>query len=102
MFGKHRPSFGAFTTPLYSTPPFVVLSWVIEAATGKDFDTVVRENVFDVADMASTSTGKKPDDGTGFIPADSPWWDGDLGYLNPYVPYFCLSFFFFLEDLVVN
>ena len=83
VFGKHRPSFGAFTTPLYSSVTYSLVSWVVEAATGQSFESFVQENIFDVADMPSTSSGEKPGDGTGFIPVDDIWWDGDLGLLNP-------------------
>lgn len=83
MFGKHRPTFGAFDSPVYVSTSYGILAMVIEAATGQSFDSFVQENIFDVADMPGSSTGETPDDGTGFIPADDPWWDGDLGFLNP-------------------
>lgn len=83
IFGKHRPAFGAFTTPLYSNSAFSVLSWVVEAATGQSFESFVQENIFKVANMTSTSAGKTPEDGTGFIPVDDSIWDLDWGYMNP-------------------
>lgn len=55
---------------------------VIEAATGQSFDSFVQENIFDAANMVSSSTGETPEDGTGFIPTDDVWWDGELGFLN--------------------
>lgn len=56
---------------------------VIESATGQSFDSFVQDNIFDVANMAGSSSGETPEDGTGFIPENDPWWDGDLGFLNP-------------------
>ncbi|SPO05485.1 uncharacterized protein DNG_08172 [Cephalotrichum gorgonifer] len=83
IFGKHRPAFAPFTTPMYTNPAYSVLSWVLEAATGKTFESLVQENIFDVAGMPRSTSGKRPEDGTGFIPTSSVWWDGDLGFLAP-------------------
>lgn len=82
-FGKHRPAFGPFTTPLYSNPSFSVMAWVVEAATGQSFESFVEEHIFEVANMTSTTTGRVPDDGTGFIPVGDTIWDTDQGFLGP-------------------
>lgn len=42
----------------YSSPGFTLLSYAIEGATGKDFLTCIREQVFDPLNMKSTSADK--------------------------------------------
>lgn len=83
VFGKRRPSFAPFTTPLYSSVAYSLLSWVVESASGQPFESFVKENIFDVVGMGSSSSGAVPEDGTGFVPAEDIWWDGDLDMLNP-------------------
>lgn len=85
-YGKHRPAWAPFTTPMYSNVAFSFLSFVIEQVTNKTFDEHVQESIFTPLGMDSTTSGAKPeDDASGFIPAEDPWWFLNLGVFNPYV-----------------
>ncbi|PKS13384.1 hypothetical protein jhhlp_000155 [Lomentospora prolificans] len=95
-YGKHRPAWAPFTTPMYSNVAFSFLSFVIEQVTNKTFDEHVQESIFTPLGMDSTTSGAKPeDDASGFIPAEDPWWFLNLGVFNP-----AGGFFSNTEDLV--
>lgn len=64
---KLPPSFPPFTTPTYSDLGFVLLSYVAERITGKDFKTLVTEAVLAPLNLKHTFVSA-PDDSLGIIP----------------------------------
>ncbi|KAK4222503.1 beta-lactamase-like protein 2 [Podospora fimiseda] len=65
--GKLPPSYGPFTTPTYSNLGFVLLSYIAERITGKEFKTLVQESVLDPLGLKHTFLST-PDDSVGIIP----------------------------------
>ncbi|KXX77020.1 Beta-lactamase-like protein 2 [Madurella mycetomatis] len=64
---KLPPSFPPFTTPTYSDIGFVLLSYVAERITGKDFNTLVTDVVLKPLNLNRTFV-TTPDDSVGIIP----------------------------------
>ena len=78
---RRPPVFNPQTSPIYSNIGFAILGMVVEAATGQKFDDYVKENIWDVAGMESTSFNG-PIDGfaeKGWIPDGDPTVNGTLG-----------------------
>ncbi|KAK4150843.1 beta-lactamase-like protein 2 [Chaetomidium leptoderma] len=65
--GKLPPSFPPFTTPVYSDIGFVLLSYVAERITGKDFNSLVTDAVLTPLNLSRTFV-ETPDDSFGIIP----------------------------------
>jgi CubicO group peptidase (beta-lactamase class C family) len=65
--GKLPPSYAPFTTPTYSNLGFVLLSYIAEKITGKEFKTLVKEAVLDPLGLEHTFVST-PDDSVGIIP----------------------------------
>lgn len=70
-----------YTSPVYSNVAFAVLSMVIEAATHQKFDQVVKESIYDIAGMKSTSFNGpvKSFSTSGFVPKGESTWNATLG-----------------------
>ncbi|KAK4236185.1 hypothetical protein C8A03DRAFT_17146 [Achaetomium macrosporum] len=64
------PSFPPFMTPTYSDIGFVLLSYVAERITGKDFNTLVKETVLKPLNLNHTFV-EVPEDSLGIIPGTS-------------------------------
>ncbi|KAK3308404.1 beta-lactamase/transpeptidase-like protein [Chaetomium strumarium] len=67
---KLPPSFPPFVTATYSDIGFVLLSYVAERITGKDFKTLVRETVLEPLSLKHTFV-EVPEDSLGIIPGTS-------------------------------
>ncbi|KAK3994822.1 beta-lactamase-like protein 2 [Cladorrhinum sp. PSN332] len=65
--GKLPPSYAPFTTPTYSNLGFVLLSYIAERITGKEFKTLVQESVLNPLGLKHTFVST-PDDSVGIIP----------------------------------
>ena len=69
------------TTPSYSNTAYAILGMVVEAVTGKDFGDAVKETIFDVVGMESTSFSGPVESFSekGFVPPGEPTWNATLG-----------------------
>lgn len=78
---RRPPVFLPQSSPIYSNIGFAILGMVVESATGQKFDEYVKENIWDVAGMKSTSFNGPVDSFTeqGFVPNGDPTWNGTLG-----------------------
>ncbi|KAK4225363.1 beta-lactamase-like protein-like protein 2 [Podospora fimiseda] len=80
QFPRRHPQFAPFTKPLYSSVGISLLALVVEAATNKTLDELMRDKILKPAGMESTSlvTGP-PDNSMGFIPDGEKFWNVSLG-----------------------
>lgn len=78
--GKLPPSYPPFETPVYSDIGFVLLSYVAERTTGKDFKTLLTDTVLKPLNLNYTFI-ETPDDSLGVIPGTShaTSWAASLG-----------------------
>ncbi len=81
------PVYLPYTSPVYSNIGFAVLGMVIEAATGKKFDDVVKSDIFDIAGMNSTSFNGPVESfpEAGFVPFGESTWNVTLGVFEALV-----------------
>ncbi|KAL3961039.1 hypothetical protein ACCO45_006156 [Purpureocillium lilacinum] len=72
-------------TPVYSNTAFALLGLVIEAATGRAFKDVVREQIFEPAGMNSSSFDGPVGsfDKMGFVAPGEMTWNATLGVYEP-------------------
>ncbi|KAK4086550.1 hypothetical protein Purlil1_9166 [Purpureocillium lilacinum] len=72
-------------TPVYSNTAFALLGLVIEAATGRAFKDVVREQIFEPAGMNSSSFDGPVGsfDKMGFVAPGETTWNATLGVYEP-------------------
>ncbi|KAK0636132.1 beta-lactamase/transpeptidase-like protein [Bombardia bombarda] len=66
---KLPPSFPSHTTPTYSDLGFVILSYIAETITGKDFKSLVKDTVIAPLKLKNTFV-TAPDDSLGIIPGN--------------------------------
>lgn len=78
---KRPPVYRPDSRPVYSNTGYALLGAVIEAATGKTFQDVVRSGVFDVMGMNSSSFNGpvKTFEDKGFVPVGEGTWNATLG-----------------------
>ncbi|KAI9150104.1 Beta-lactamase-like protein [Paramyrothecium foliicola] len=79
------PVFNTYTSPSYSNIAFALLSMVVESATGGKFEDLVKEGIYDVAGMKSSSFNGPVSsfDKKGFVPQGEVTWNGTLGVFEP-------------------
>ncbi len=83
---KLPPSFAPFTTPVYSDLGFVLLSFIAERITGKDFKTLVTDSILTPLNLTHTFI-TAPNDSVGIIPGTkrATLWGFELGEESAYV-----------------
>ena len=81
---KQRPFYPSYYTPMYNNLGFVLLSYVVEAITGKPFMPQIEEAIIKPLNLSYTFI-KKPDDSVGAIPGDpiGSLWGVDFGNESP-------------------
>jgi CubicO group peptidase (beta-lactamase class C family) len=86
-FTKRHPVFATSTTPTYSNVAFQILSYALEAITGKTFPAMLKTNIIKALDLNDTTFTRPLNDSNCIIPGDTSttMWDFDLGELSPYV-----------------
>lgn len=79
--GRLAPVFLPETSPSYSNTAYAILGMVVEAATGKKFNDAVKDSIYDVAGMSSSSFDGPVHSFSerGFVPQNEPTWNGTLG-----------------------
>lgn len=75
---QRHPVFPPYGTALYSNAAYRILAYVIEAITGKSYDEVLKEDVFEPLGLKHSSSLPPVSSGAGVIP------DGDAGWSRPY------------------
>lgn len=85
QLSKSAPTFGPYTSPSYSNSASPLLARVVEKVTGKKFNQVIQESIFDKAGMDSTSFDGFVDsfEQHGFVPKGDPLWNLTLGVYEP-------------------
>ena len=83
---KLPPSFAPYTTPVYSDLGFVLLSYVAERITGKDYKTLISDSILKPLNLTHTFV-ETPDDSFGIIPGTkrATLWAASLGEEAAYV-----------------
>lgn len=77
-FIQRHPVFPPYGTALYSNAAYRILAYVIEAITGKSYEEVLKEDVFQPLGLKHSSSIPPVSSGAGVIP------DGDAGWSRPY------------------
>ncbi|KAL7265787.1 hypothetical protein RUND412_011686, partial [Rhizina undulata] len=80
-FKEHPPIFYPSDQASYSNTAFVLLGFVIEKITGKNYEDVLKDEIFAPLDMTSSSF-TKPEDSKGIIPYITNIWTWDFGPMN--------------------
>lgn len=75
---QRHPVFPPYSTALYSNAAYRILAYVIEAITGKSYEEVLKEDVFEPLGLKHSSSLPPVSSGAGVIP------DGDAGWSRPY------------------
>ena len=65
-----RPVYLPASTPIYSNVGFQLLAFALEEITGRSFNDMVNESVFDVLNMESTTLGTPDSTAAGIIPVN--------------------------------
>ncbi|KAH7348865.1 beta-lactamase/transpeptidase-like protein [Rhexocercosporidium sp. MPI-PUGE-AT-0058] len=83
-FASRDPIFPTFQTPIYSNSAFQILALALARITGRDFKTIVDEELFRPLNLSRTSY-EKPDDSLGVIPGDAntTFWNFEIGSVWP-------------------
>lgn len=71
--------FKPHTTPIYSNLGISLLSLLVEAATNKTYDSVLKDTILKPLGLTNTSPTGPVKDSWGFIPKNETTWGGDLG-----------------------
>jgi len=79
-FGKRHPVFAPFASPSYSNVASVILGFVVEAVSGKQYADYLQESIFAPAGLTRTSVHTAPEDGVGWVPVNETYWGASLGY----------------------
>ncbi|KAF9879640.1 hypothetical protein CkaCkLH20_03183 [Colletotrichum karsti] len=81
---RRPPVYPSYHTPVYSNTGTTLVALVVEAATGKPFDRLLRELILDPVGMSSTYYPSPPEDLSKlFIPENCTIFDWNLGVFNP-------------------
>lgn len=75
---QRHPAFPSYSKAMYSNAAYRILAYVLEEITGKSFDEVVMNDVFQPLGMKHTSSLPPSRKGAGVIP------DGDAGWSRVY------------------
>ncbi|KAL6910108.1 beta-lactamase/transpeptidase-like protein [Trichoderma evansii] len=75
---QRHPVFPPYGTALYSNAAYRILSYVIEAITGKSYEEVLKQDVFGPLGLKHSSSLPPVSSGAGVIP------EGDAGWSRPY------------------
>lgn len=75
---QRHPVFPPYGRALYSNAAYRILAYVIEAITGKSYEAVLKEDVFEPLGLKHSSSIPPVRSGAGVIP------DGDAGWSRPY------------------
>ena len=65
-----RPVFAPFTTPIYSNSTYQILSYVLETITGKNFSSMLEDDVLKRLDPESSSYTLPAIQSAGLTPGD--------------------------------
>lgn len=78
---RREPIFLPYTSPSYSNVGFAVLGMVIDAAINKSYIDAIQSNIFNIANMSSSSFNgfvqEFPE--RGFVPVGETTWNVTLG-----------------------
>ena len=81
-YKARHPVYPPFATPVYSNAAFSLLGLALEVITGRDYGTIIQNDIFVPLGMAHSSV-QKPRDSKGVIPTGPSAWGFDLGYDAP-------------------
>lgn len=81
------PTFAPEAAPAYSNVAYMLLAFALENITGKDWLTLLTENVLDPLSLDDTFYTTPEDPSRGIIPGNASLvgWYNRLGDANPYV-----------------
>lgn len=80
-FGRRRPVYAPWTTPVYSNIGFAILGLVVESVTGQTYEQFVSEAILAPLNLTRTSISTPTDRNV----VEASWFGSDLGIENSYV-----------------
>lgn len=86
---KREPIYLPYTSPSYSNVGFALLGMVIDAATNKSYIDNIQNDIFNIANMNSSSFNGfvKSFPENGFVPVGESTWNVTLGVFEGYVKF---------------
>ncbi len=81
-YKARHPVYPPFATPAYSNVAFSLLGLALEVITGREYEDVIRNDIFMPLGMTHSSV-LKPRDSDGVIPIGISGWAINQGYYNP-------------------
>lgn len=80
--GRRPFVYSPYTVPVYSNIGISILGLVVEAATKKPIDEVIKKGIFDVAGLNKTYIGEVPPTDEMFVPEGDALWNYTLGVFD--------------------
>lgn len=84
---QREPIYLPYTSPSYSNVGFAILGMVIDAATNKSYIDNIRNDIFDIVNMNSSSFNGFVESFSqnGFVPVGETTWNVTLGVFERYI-----------------
>lgn len=80
--GRRPFVYAPYTSPVYSNIGISMLGLVVEAATKKPINEVIKEGILDVVGMEDTYIGEVPPTEEMFVPEGDAIWNSTLGVFD--------------------